>query len=46
MHDHSFSNIRVDASYSGSKVARILVPKIHINEKITLKWKKHVKNQC
>jgi hypothetical protein len=36
MHDHSFSNIRVDASYIGSKMARILVPKIHINEKINI----------
>jgi hypothetical protein len=40
MHDHSFSKIRVDASYSGSKVARILVPKIHINEKINIKMEK------
>jgi hypothetical protein len=42
MHDHSFSNIWVDASYSGSKVARILIPKININEKFNIK----MENKC
>jgi hypothetical protein len=30
----------VDASYGGSKAARILVPKVHINGKINIKMKK------
>jgi hypothetical protein len=34
----------VDSSYGGSKVARILVPKVHINEKINTKMKKKLKN--
>jgi hypothetical protein len=38
---------RVDASYKGSKVVRIPIPKVNINGKITLKWKKkNLKNQC
>jgi hypothetical protein len=37
---------KVDASYGGSKVARIQVSKIHINEKINIRMKKNVKNQC
>ncbi len=36
----------VYASYSGSKVAKVLVPKVHINGKINVKMKKNVKNQC
>ncbi len=37
----------VDASYGGSKVARVLVPKVHINKKNnTTMEKKNVKNQC
>jgi hypothetical protein len=40
MHDHFFSNIKVDASYSGSKVARILVSKISINENFNIKMEK------
>jgi hypothetical protein len=40
MHDYAFSNIKVDASYSGSKVARILVPKININENFNIKMEK------
>jgi hypothetical protein len=27
----------VDASYGGSKVARVLLPKVHINEKINIR---------
>jgi hypothetical protein len=42
------SNIRkevwVDANYNGSKMARVLIPKVHINEKINME--KNVKNQC
>ncbi len=33
----------VDASYGGSKVTRVPIPKVHINEKKTLKWKKMLK---
>jgi hypothetical protein len=40
MHDHYFSNIRVDVSYIGSKVARILIPTININEKLNIKMEK------
>jgi hypothetical protein len=36
----------VDASYGGSKVARVLVPKVHINEKINTIMEKNIKNQC
>jgi hypothetical protein len=35
----------VDASYSGSKVTRVLVPKVHINGKINTKMEINVKNQ-
>jgi hypothetical protein len=35
--------IRVNANYGGSKATRVLVPKIHINGKITLEWKKNKK---
>jgi hypothetical protein len=34
------ANIKVDASYSGPKVARIPVPKVHINGKINTKMEK------
>jgi hypothetical protein len=37
------NNLRVDASYIGSKEARILIAKVHIIGKITLKWKKTLK---
>jgi hypothetical protein len=33
----------VDASYGGSKAARVLVPKVHINEKINTRMKKLLK---
>jgi hypothetical protein len=36
----------VDANYSGSKVARVLVPKVHINGKNNIRMEKNVKNQC
>jgi len=36
----------VDTSYSDSKATRVLVPKVHINEKINTKMEKNVKNQC
>jgi hypothetical protein len=36
----------VDTSYGGSKTARNLVLKVHINEKINTKMEKKVKNQC
>ncbi len=36
---------KVDASYIGSKAARILVPKIQINGKINIVMEKKVKNQ-
>ncbi len=36
----------VDASYDGSKTTIILIPKVHINGKLTLEWKKNIKNQC
>jgi hypothetical protein len=35
----------VDASYSGLKIIRVPIPKIHINEKKTI-MEKNVKNQC
>jgi hypothetical protein len=39
--------VRVDASYNGSKMARVPTPKVHINGKInTIMRKKNVKNQC
>jgi hypothetical protein len=31
---------KVDANYSGPKVTRILVPKVHINGKINIKMRK------
>jgi hypothetical protein len=31
---------------TGSKMARILVPKVHINGKINIRMEKNVKNQC
>jgi hypothetical protein len=36
----------VDASYGGSKVTRVPVPKLHINGKINIRIEKNVKNQC
>jgi hypothetical protein len=36
----------VDVSYGGSKAARVQVSKIHINEKINIRMKKKLKNQC
>jgi hypothetical protein len=33
----------VDASNSGSNVASIPIPKVHINGKLTLEWKKRLK---
>ncbi len=38
--------LKVDASYGGSKLTRILVPKVHINGKINITMEKNVKNQC
>jgi hypothetical protein len=37
--------MRVDANYGGSKVAKVLVAKIQINEKLTLEWKKMLKTR-
>lgn len=37
---------KVDASYIGSNVARVLVPKAHINGKINTRVGKNVKTQC
>jgi hypothetical protein len=34
----------VDASYSGSKTARVSIPKVHIIEKLNIKIEKNVKN--
>jgi hypothetical protein len=34
----------VDASYDGSKVAKVLVPKVHINGKINTRMEKTLKN--
>jgi hypothetical protein len=31
---------------TSSKMARILVPKVHINGKINIRMEKNVKNQC
>jgi hypothetical protein len=36
----------VDASYGGSKVARVQIPKVHLNGKLNTKMEKNVKNQC
>jgi hypothetical protein len=36
----------VDASYGGSKMARVPVQKVHVNGKINIKMEKYVKNQC
>jgi hypothetical protein len=36
----------VEASYGGSKVARVLVPRVHINKNINTTMEKNVKNQC
>jgi hypothetical protein len=36
----------VDASYGGSKVARILIPKVHISGKINIRMGKNITNQC
>jgi len=33
----------VDASYDGSKVAKILVPKVHVNGKINIRMEKTLK---
>jgi hypothetical protein len=33
----------VDLNYGDSKAINVLVPKVHINAKITLKWKKKLK---
>jgi len=33
----------VDASYGGSKVTRVLVPKLHINGKINIRIEKMLK---
>jgi hypothetical protein len=30
------SSYGIDASYDASKMARVLVPKVHINKKLTL----------
>jgi len=44
IHIHNIPCIRkVDASYGGSKVARIPIPKVHINEKINTRMKKQLK---
>jgi hypothetical protein len=37
---------KVDASYGGSKVARIPIPKVHINGKFNTRIGKDVKDQC
>ncbi len=37
---------KVDASYGGLKVARIPIPKVHINGKFNIRMGKDVKNQC
>jgi hypothetical protein len=36
----------VDASYNGSKAARIPFLKVHVNGKINTRMEKNVKNQC
>jgi hypothetical protein len=41
-----FCKIRADASYDGSKVARVLVPKVHINGKNNTRMEIYIKNQC
>jgi hypothetical protein len=33
----------VDASYNGSKVAKILIPKVHVNGKINIRMEKMLK---
>jgi hypothetical protein len=33
----------VDASYGGSKMARVLIPKVHIDEKINIIMEKPLK---
>jgi hypothetical protein len=38
------ANIKVDASYNGPKVARIPIPKVHINGKINTRMEKNIKN--
>jgi hypothetical protein len=39
--------VKVDASYNGSKMARVPTPKVRINGKINIiMGKKIVKNQC
>jgi len=46
-HIHNIPCIcKVDASYGDSKATRILIPKVHINEKINTRMKKNIKNQC
>jgi hypothetical protein len=41
-----YTATKVNTSYSGSKAARVLVLKIHINGKINTKMKRNIKNQC
>ncbi len=36
----------VNASYGGSKVARVPIPKVHINGKINIRIEKLLKKQC
>jgi hypothetical protein len=39
-------NWKVDVSYGGSKVTRVLVSKVYINEKINITMETNIKNQC
>jgi hypothetical protein len=38
--------LRVNASYGGSKVTKVPIPKVHINKKNNIKMEKNVKDQC
>ncbi len=42
---HDDIGLKVYASYSGSKATRILVPKVHINEKNNIVMEKNLKTK-
>jgi hypothetical protein len=44
--DFDWNSVQGDASYGGLKMARVLITKVHIDEKINIVMEKKIKNQC